>query len=177
MLRAGLSGTNWTGKTETMRMFTEAHPGLDVSAVALSDICAECPYPTVADQTLEATHWIAGRLEDVCAKDVTGLQLFDRTPVDVLAFALYAEERERREDLELRDRLASVVRGFDTVFYVAPSQDWPVGVSPSSDEVEFAQLMDSYIQRAMSLLSLGAVSLPWDMQERQRILSERLSSS
>ncbi len=95
VIRAGISGTNWTGKSVTIQDFPALHPTLTIETIMLADIARGCPYAMVEGQTPDASRWM---LEEVTAvlerpSDVD-IQLFDRTPVDILAFTQYAFDRE-----------------------------------------------------------------------------------
>ena len=174
MFRAGLSGTNWTGKTETIARFAQAHPDLCVETVSLSAIVARCPFPTVQDQTLEASEWIAGQVAVMCAGTVGPVQLFDRTPLDILAFTLYAQERAEQPGQHVVEKVIDLLEHFDTIFYVPVSDAWPSGIAPPAREVEFAREMDSYIRRAIDQFAPAAIAMPWDLGERQQLLSEHV---
>ncbi len=62
------------------------------------------------------------------------------------------------------------------IFYLPISNEWPVNVTINQQRFEFAREMDFYIRKAISQFSLEVVSLPWDLAERQRLLSGYLSS-
>ena len=174
MFRAGLTGTNWTGKSETISQFVEDHPDESIEAVSLSAILSGCPFPTVANQSIEASAWMAGQVRAICTAAGGPIQLFDRTPVDILAFTLYVEERTGQAGGEVVDDVLSLLEYFDTIFHVTVPEAWPVGVSPSFEEVEFARLMDSHIRRAIDRFALEVTAMPWDFDARQRLLCEQI---
>jgi predicted ATPase len=177
MFRAGLSGTNWTGKTETISRFVREHPGLNIEIISLSALVDKCPFPMEENQTIEASMWMTEQVRGLCEKNTKEMQLFDRTPIDILAYTLYAENKARSERLSIFENILELVRYFDTLFYLPVSNEWPVNAAPSQQEIAFALEMDSYIRKAIDRFELDVVSLPWDICERQRLLSEYLAGS
>ncbi|MHC4228937.1 MAG: hypothetical protein ACYSWW_23055 [Planctomycetota bacterium] len=174
MFRAGLSGTNWTGKTETIRTFVTEHSELTVRAVSLSSLVDKCPFPMVENQTVEASRWMIEKVGAICAKNNADMELFDRTPVDILAFTLYAEKQTGDSDPTVLEHALELVKFFDILFYVPPSNEWPVDVSPSEKRVEFARVIDSYMLKAIDHFGLDVITLPWDFAERQHLLCKHL---
>lgn len=172
---AGLSGTNWTGKTETIKRFVKEHPELPIKTVSLASLVDRCPFPMREGQTLEGSQWMAEQVAALCKKDTAEMQIFDRTPVDILAFTLYAENQTGSKDASVLKNILELVRCFDLLFYLPISNEWPVNRSPSQNGIQFARQMDSYIRKAIEKFSLDVISLPWDRAERQRLLSEHLS--
>ncbi len=175
MPRAGLSGTNWTGKTETIRRFAKEHPELSIKTVSLASLVARCPFPMMEEQTLEGSQWMAEQVAALCKKDTAEMQIFDRTPVDILAFTLYAENQTVSKDASVLKNVLELVRCFDLLFYLPISNEWPVNAPRNHHKIQFARQMDSYIRKAIEKFSLDVISLPWDREERQRLLSEHLS--
>ena len=175
MPRAGLSGTNWTGKTETIRRFVKEHPELPIKTVSLASLVARCPFPMKEEQTLEGSRWMIEQVRAICQQDGAEIQLFDRTPVDILAFTLYAESRTGNGSTTVLEDALELVKNFDIIFYLPVSNEWPVNRSPSQNGIQFARQMDSYIRKAIEQFSLDVVSLPWDRAERQHLLSKHLS--
>ena len=175
MPRAGLSGTNWTGKTETISRFVKEHPELAIKTVSLASLVARCPFPMMEEQTLEGSRWMIEQVRAICQEDGAEIQLFDRTPVDILAFTLYAEDRKGKSNTTVRKDALELVKYFDIIFYLPVSNEWPNNASADQRRIQFARQMDSYIRKAIEQFSLNVVSLPWDRAERQRLLSEHLS--
>ncbi len=175
MFRAGLSGTNWTGKTETICRFVKELPKLDIEIVSLSSLVETCPFPMEEDQTLEGSKWMTEQVRALCKKNTGEMQFFDRTPIDVLAFTLYAEDRTGRKAESILENILELVRCFDIIFYLKVSNEWPANTPRNHQKIEFARKMDLYIRKAIDKFALDVVSLPWDLAERQRLLSEYLS--
>ncbi len=176
MFRIGLSGTNWTGKTETIRRFVKEHPELSIKTVSLASLVAKCPFPMREDQTVEASRWMIEQVKAICQQDGAEIQLFDRTPVDILAFTLYAESRTGNGSTTVLEDALDLVKYFDIIFYLPVSNEWAANQSPGQNGIQFVQQMDSYIRKAIDQFSLDVVSLPWDLGERQRLLSKHLSN-
>lgn len=174
MFRAGLSGTNWTGKTETIRRFVKDHPDLGIQMISLSSLVAQSPFPMMEEQTLEGSRWMTEQAKALCQEDGAEIQLFDRTPVDILAFTLYAESQTGIENTTIIKDILELVRCFDILFYVPVSNEWPANSPGSQHRIDFAREMDSYIRKGIDQFSLHVVSLPWDLAERQRLLGEYL---
>lgn len=176
MFRAGLSGTNWTGKTETIRTFVAEHSEISIKTVPLSRLVYKCPYPMMEDQTVEASRWIIEQVTAICSKNNAEIELFDRTPLDILAFTLYAEKQTCHNDPQVFELALELIKSFDVLFYLPPSYEWPVNVHPSEKKVKFATKIDSYMLKAIKRFNLDVVSLPWDLAERQRLLCHYLLS-
>lgn len=176
MFRAGLSGTNWTGKTETICSFVRAHPELDIETVSLSELVTQCPFPMEENQTVEGSKWMIEQAGALCKKNTSEIQLFDRTPIDILAFTLYVESRTGSKDTSVFEDALELVRCFDILFYLPISNEWPINALGNHHKIEFARQMDCYIRKAIDRFALDVVSLPWELTERQRLLSEYLSS-
>ena len=175
MFRIGFSGTNWTGKTDTICTFVKEHPKLDVEIITLSDLVACSPFPMKEDQTLEGSQWMAEQVAALCKKGTAEMQIFDRTPVDILAFTLYAENQAGSKDASVLKNVLELVRCFDILFYLPISNEWPVNAPRNHHKIQFAREADSYIRKAIDQFALDVVSLPWGLVERQRALSEHLS--
>jgi len=177
MFRVGLSGTNWTGKTETISRFVKEYPELAIKTFSLSSLVAQCPFPMMEEQTLEGSRWMIEQARVLCQENGTEIQLFDRTPVDILAFTLYAESRTGIESASLIENILELVRCFDVLFYLPVSNEWPLNLPGSQNRIDFARQMDFYIQKAINDFKLDIVSLPWGLAERQRLLCEYLFAS
>lgn len=174
MFRAGLSGTNWTGKTETIRRFVKEHPELSIKTVSLASLVDRCPFPMMEEQTLEGSRWMIEQVRAIYQQDDAEMQLFDRTPVDIIAFTLYAESRTGNGSPTVLEDALKLVSYFDILFYVPVVDEWPVNTSASRSKIQFALKMDSYIRTVIERFSLDMVSLPWDLAKRQSLLSEYL---
>src|SRR5262245_17114174 len=97
--RFGLSGTNWTRKTSTLSALVTTMRPTPVSVISLSELVARCPYPMKQHQTLEASRWMVQQVnERLEGQEPARFQAFDRTPLDIMAFTMYAAERERKAD-------------------------------------------------------------------------------
>ena len=174
MLRIGLSGTNWTGKTETIRMVVSRHCDISIETVSLSSLVRKCPYPMEERQTLEGSCWITKQVADICNRSSGEIQIFDRTPIDILAFTLYVEDRTNIEAANVLKDIITIINNFDRLFYLPVSKEWPNNVSPSQKEIEFARQMDSYIRKAIDKFSLNVTELPWDLTKRYHLVSKLL---
>lgn len=174
MHRAGISGTNWTGKSTTIRQFVGQEASLAIDVITLSDFVAKCPHPMIQHQTPEASRWMVGQLQAVLGREPEGdLQLFDRTPVDVLAFTHYAFDRNGTGvDDELIDSIRDLLADFGSVYYTPVGEEWPVGVSPPPKDVAFALLIDRYIQQVSRRYGVRLVELPWSLPDRIGVLEE-----
>ena len=174
MIRAGLTGTNWTGKTETIKKFIEEHSELSIRTVSLSSLVKRCPYPMMENQTIEASRWIIKQVKDICKNNSVEMELFDRTPIDILAFTLYAEDHTGHCDPTVRKNALKLMESFDMTFYLPPSTEWPVNVYPSDNKIEFAKLMDAYMLKTIEYFKLDVIQIPWDFTKRQNILCQHL---
>lgn len=177
MIRAGVSGTNWTGKSVTLRTFVERHPDLRIDTVVLSDLLRRCPYLVVAEQTPDTSRWILEQVGAILNAPVdVEIQLFDRSPIDILAFTQYAFDRDKcAVDRSLMAAIHDLIGEFDSIFYAPISEQWPTGVSPEPQAVAFALLMDRYMHRAINEYKIDVVDLPWRLSDRQAVLSRHLS--
>lgn len=174
MPRIGLTGTNWTGKTATIQRLIKDFPDMPIEAVSLASFVVRCPYPTGEIQTLEASQWITKQVRSICDRPHETIQLFDRTPIDVLAFTMYVENQTGHKSQALVDDLIDLTRSFDFLLYLSPSDQWPVGIQPTPEKIQFARLMDSYIRKAIEKFSLNITEFPWDMAKRNNMLIEYL---
>lgn len=176
MFRIGLSGTNWTGKTETISRLAQAHSELSIKTISLSFLVERCPFPMMENQTVEGSRWMIEQVKTTCTNNNEGTELFDRTPLDILAFTMYALNRTGENSRAVLDDCLELIRNFDRVFYLPVSKEWPTAVSPSRSHIHFARKIDLYIRRAIEEFSLDVTPLPWGLDERQEILSECLAS-
>lgn len=178
MIRAALTGTNWTGKSTTINTFCTRHLEIDISKFELSTLVKQCPYPVIQEQTMESTEWIVGRLGNQLAQPVDAkIQLFDRSPIDVLAFNSYIITRDQiAPNKKLTENILLLTQQFDVLFLTQPGKDWPVDVNPTPDpnKIAFAKLMNLYILKIIETHSIPVVDLPWDLNERQNILDKYL---
>ncbi len=172
MFRAGLTATNWMGKSTTIRRFIDAHLDLSCRAVSLSVILDQCPFPTVEKQTIEASEWMADQVREICTSISGEIQLFDRTPVDILAFTLYAQDHTGADRRDIIQQILGLMDYFDTIFYIAIPDIWPVEVTPTPEKIQFARLMDSYLCKAVDQFALNVVAMPWDLDARERMLCQ-----
>lgn len=174
MQRIGLSGTNWTGKSTTVGVFVQEHPDLRIDVITLSDLLQECPFPLIEKQTPDASRWVLERLRKELQRSVSAdAQMFDRSPVDLLAFTQYAFERVSSPvDARLMEDICNLTAQFDHLFFIKTSDTWPLGAAPRLKEIEFAQLMEKYLVDVIREYQLAVEALPWEMSDRQRVLSE-----
>jgi hypothetical protein len=179
MTRFGLSGTNWTRKTTTIRRLEIALHPRPIEIVSLSAFIARCPYPVRQDQTLRTSRWMVEQVSNVLAHQIASdaVQIFDRTPVDVCAFTLYASERPEavgrtQEVTELINEIRAQYARFDRIFICRPGDEWPNPVLPSEKDLVFAKLIDEYLDRATALGNERVIELPWESDAR---LSEILT--
>lgn len=176
MIRAGISGTNWTGKTTSIRALCDAHANRRIEVISLGELVRQCPHPTEQAQVPDASRWmleqVAARLNAASDADI---QVFDRTPLDILAYTQYAYRRlAEPSDESLIVGLHDLWARFDHVFYLAPEDEWPIGVSPEPMDIGFALLMDWYIRRVIRTAQRGVVRLPWQMDQRKALIEQRL---
>jgi len=178
MIRAALSGTNWTGKSTTIKTFCTRHLEIDISKFELSTLVKQCPYPVIQEQSMDSTEWIVGRLGNLLAQPIEAkIQLFDRSPIDVLAFNSYILARDQiAPNKKLTENIMLLVQQFDVLFLTQPGIVWPVDVNPTPDpnKVTFAKLIDRYILEVIEAHSIPIIELPWNLNERQNILDKYL---
>jgi len=124
------------------------------------------------EQAPEASRWMVGQVQ--AKLDAPGnfeIELFDRTPVDILGFTHYTFDRLGiPADRTLISDILRLLSSFDRVFFVSPSNEWPVGVDPPPSKIGFALLMDWYMRRAIRDHALPIIELPWSLEERQSII-------
>lgn len=155
MIRIGISGTNWTGKSSTLQAVLRLCPP-DHVLVSLSQIVSKCPFPTGQDQTLEASEWV---LQEVRKAEErlpveTSTVLYDRTSLDILAYTLYAGELRPGKDNGTIDQLVNAavehMQSFARIFYAPVDISWPHGPR-EAEEVRLATLMEGYLRRAAAI--------------------------
>jgi len=172
MFRAGLTATNWMGKSTTIQRFIDAHRELSCEMVSLSAILDQCPFPTVENQTIEASEWMTSKVREICRGAPGEIQLFDRTPADILAFTLYAQDHTGADAQHIIEQILGLMDCFNTIFYIAIPETWPVDVTPTAEEIQFARLMDSYLCKAIDRFGLDVVPMPWDLDAREQMLCQ-----
>lgn len=176
MIRAGLSGTNWTGKSTCIDGFSNAHRDRKIEIIRLTDFVSRCPYPTVENQTPEASRWMIDQVKDqLTAPSDAAIQLYDRSPLDILAFTQYAFDRSGTvQDDAMMSEIVELAGRFGAIFFCSISSAWPLGDRQSPKDVSFALLMDWYMRRLARRHKLPVVELPDSPKERERTLNERL---
>lgn len=175
MLRIGFSGTNWTGKGESICRFTRQYPNKNIEIVSLSKLVKQCPFPMGHEQTLEGSEWMVEQVTNRLENPKREIEIFDRTPLDILAFTLYAICKTNKNEVNLPCVIRGLLEYFDTIFYLQPSNEWPVNVCKTESEVWFALLIDFFMREAIKRWGIKVVPLPWDQSERQKLLAEFFS--
>lgn len=171
-VRIGFSGTNWTRKTTTINRLVKAINDRPVKVIALSDFVRRCPYPMGQDQTLDASRWMLDQLEPVLRTrpPSSEIQVFDRTPLDVIAFTLYAADRcGKRASIDvtrLIDAIREIGAQIDLVFLCRPNADWPSPERPSEVAQTFARQIDHYFTEALYLYTWQVLEMPWSVERR-----------
>ena len=132
MLRFGLSGTNWTRKTTTIGILHSQLLPASVDSVSLSKLVSRSPHPMKAEQTVQASEWMVEQVRTVVdAPRGFDFQIFDRTPLDIMAFTRYAISRAGELDgTTICERVADLSRKFDAIFFCRPNDEWPAPVQP-----------------------------------------------
>ena len=174
MFRLGLSGTNWTGKSKTIHGLLKEHPSLNIETVSLSALVTQCPFPMVEMQTIKGSQWMVEQVSATVEGHNGEMQLFDRTPLDILAFTLYVESRTSRKSPKLIGDILDLFKYFDLIFYLQPSGEWPVNVYSTQNKIRFALQIDYYMREAINRFAIEVMLLPWKLEERQHLLSEHL---
>ena len=98
------------------------------------------------------------------------IRIFDRSPLDVIAYTLHAGRHEPEAVQTLIQDIVVLFKAFDRVFLLRPDGDWPTNCNPSEEDIEFARYVDNRMIEAVERFSLQVRSLPWSMDERARIL-------
>ena len=178
MIRAGLSGTNWTGKTTLINKLTKSSSISDMDVISLSDIVTKCPYPIDQQQTLDASEWVIKQIKHREATLSEDLRIvwYDRTPLDILAFTLYAFDRFHEEASKirferLRDELLEMLEDFQIIFFLTRGNSWPPVLAPEK-AVRHAELMEDYLKRARAVVSPVVKELPQSLADRLKCLQE-----
>lgn len=182
ILRIGLSGTNWTRKTTTIQEVARVLSPTPVEIVSLSSFVRQCPFPMGPSQTLEGSKWMIDRISAVLSRPVLGgtVQIFDRTPLDILAFTLYAAERsnvsaslDSKADLaDLIDTIRSLGKHFKLIYLCRPSREWPTPETPSASDLTFAMTIDHYLSVATANWGGELRDLPWRHESRLHQIME-----
>ncbi len=177
MLRIGLSGTNWTRKTTTIEHLTRDWSSGTVDVVSLSALVRQCPYPMGPDQGLEGSKWMVEQVGRILDEDVPAdvVQVFDRTPLDILSFTSYATDRTGSPDNALIETIQSLITKFTFVFYCRPLGEWPDPISPSPEMLDFALTIDALLSRFAGEWPSRVIELPWSVEARVDRISELVS--
>lgn len=184
MLRIGLSGTNWTRKTTTIQQVAAALSPTPVEIVSLSSLVQQCPFPMGPAQTLDGSKWMVDQVTSILARPVPvgTIQVFDRTPLDILAFTLYAAERTAglpascaaESAAGVSDTILSLAVHFMLIFVCRPGGEWPAPETPPSDMLAFAKKMDSFMSLAAGYWKSQLCELSWDAGQRREQILARL---
>lgn len=174
MRRLAVSGTNWTRKTSTIMRLKKADKSLLV--VSLSPMVADAPHPMIQDQTLAGSKWITKEVSTrlQASSDKDGIEIFDRSPLDMLAFTMYAERNGGKRDIKLLSKIMMLSATFDVIYLLRPQEEWPHPVKPTRDKRNFALLMDFFLIEASAMLGDRVQELPWDEEVRYTAISQRI---
>lgn len=168
-----MTGTNWTGKSTTISLLEKGCCG-PFKVISLSKLIDNCPHPVILNQTFNTSVWMMNSLASIIkANEHSGVYIYDRTPLDILAFTLYVRDKDKihiPENFLLKVQQA--ISMFDVIFYLPISSDWPVSITNHKIPIEFAKLIDMYTLEAISLFDIDVCELPWDLQERVDILTK-----
>jgi hypothetical protein len=171
MIRIGLSGTNWTRKTTTIQQLARRLAPVPVDIVSLSPLVEQCPFPMGPAQTLDGSKWMVERVGQILERPVPlgTVQIFDRTPLDILAFTLHANERAGHAfsaTTSLLDAILSLSANFMLIFLCWPADEWPAPEAPSVGDVEFALSIDRLLRSAAQMSRSAIAELPWPIEAR-----------
>jgi hypothetical protein len=176
MIRLGLSGTNWTRKTTSIAGLLPRLAPASVDSVSLSKLVAQSPHPMRENQTVDASRWMIAQVRTVIGSGRTfDCQVFDRTPLDIMAFTRYAIDRAQAIDASsVLDDVLELSAAFDLIFFCRPQGEWPSPVTPTEDLKQFALLIDGLMESSVSMMRAPVVTLPWDAGERLKIILDSL---
>lgn len=170
-MRIGISGTNGTGKSTTIVKLIGSMPGVAVDMVRLNEIVASCPYPTGQEQTVEASVWVTNQIKSILDKPTSILQVFDRTPLDVMAFTQYINYRDQSDKSEkLIQEIESQLNRLDIVYFVRPSSKWLDRNCVAPIEASFSLLIDHFTTISVSDVGREIIELPEDVERRIEII-------
>lgn len=129
------------------------------------------------EQTIEGSAWMVREVRHTLANLLAvPYQAFDRTPLDIMAFTMYAADRQQATEVETVlaaiEDLSSV---FDFIGLCSPEEDWPRPVFPGANDLEFARLMNNYLSKARARMKTTILDLPWDTNQRVALVLDRLS--
>ncbi len=177
MIRFALSGTKWTRKTTTITKLRARELVQDSSVVTLSrDIISKCPFPVHDKQTFDTSDWAIKRLDEILSYPVqTAFQVFDRSPLDVMAFTRHAAIQCGASPTALYDRIAKLSALFDVIFFCRPGGEWPAPITPDDSERVFALYIQHLMEESIASMRTQVVMLPWDANQRLESISEIIS--
>ena len=174
MHRVGFSGTSWTGKSTIIDLLAGQS---DAEIIRLTSLVSACPYPTGLTQTLEASRWVKNELRRILDRPrERQLQLFDRTPVDVITYTLHSAQGDEGKCRDIIDDLLKQITTFDKIFFTGSSEMWPVDQSITADEREFAVHIEQMMRHSINRYGLDVADLPWPLTERLQILAPLVTS-
>jgi hypothetical protein len=162
----GLSGTKWTGKSATIDRVLATYPG-ELEIIRLGELVRTCPYPIQQHQTLAASAWVTNALGEILGHERReALLLFDRCPVDVLAYTAYASDLAGGASYDkIAEQLLAQVSNFTRVGLCRPSIGWPWGAADAG-LVQHAALMERYYDKVVERFSLS-------VQQMDDVLDDR----
>ncbi len=166
MLRYGFSGTNWTRKTTTIERLVARLSPVPVEVVSLSKLVAKSPHPMRDKQTVAGSEWMLEQVGPVMSSPrSSAYHVFDRTPLDIMAFTRYALDTSGGDE-SICDRIAALSAHFDVIFYCPPDGEWPAPVEPPAESKEFALRVASLMEASCALMRTQVRTLPWDADAR-----------
>ena len=169
MQRIGFSGTNWTGKSTLIDLLAARS---DSEIIRLTSLVSACPYPTGQVQTVDASRWVKNGLQRILDRPIkTQLQLFDRTPIDVITYTLHSAQGDEDKCRDIIDDLLEQIKTFDKIFFAGSSEMWPVDQTIGADGRGFAEQIEQLMCYSIDRYGLDVVYLPWPMTERLKILA------
>jgi hypothetical protein len=176
MFRYGLSGTNWTRKTTTIAKLIPRLSPASVNSVSLSKLVSQSPHPMRENQTVEASAWMVDQVRSVLdAPPLFEYEIFDRTPLDIMAFTRYAIARNQGSgESTICDRVAQLSTKFDVIFFCRPAGDWPSPIVPTNEQRRFALQIDGLMESSIEMMHTEVVGLPWDSNDRLSAIIDRL---
>lgn len=152
-MRLAISGSHGTGKSSLIAAFVDRLPGYVYEPEAYEALADDVPTTFSRGPTLEGLEALLEyTLEAVSGYEPGACVVFERSPVDYLAYAAAGSERESGPAAAFleahRPAVRAAVRNLDLIALVPVSTSGPVAPRPGEDE-RFRTRVDEVLRGAL----------------------------
>jgi len=131
----------------------------------------------IKKQTFGASEWMFDKVSKILidSNEKQGIEVFDRTPIDILAFTRYAADRDKvNEPEDLLSKTYNLLPSFDIIFYLEIDLSWPI-IQKNTDDIAFALLMQYYFNKIIHKYGIKVIRLPWNLELRYSLIIKKVN--